>query len=244
MSQSALHERNRELLSAAKSGDTEAETKLLEENAGLLRSVVRRFLGRGTDEEDLIQIGTIGMLRAIRSFDPDRGTLFSTYAVPLILGELRRHFRDSGPVKISRLWKQKSLQLLRAREKIEAAEGRDATLSELARECSMEPEEAAMALQSLSPVTFFSEPLANDESLTYETLLADEGSLAELERVSDALAISQCLKKMPSEWRKIVLLRYYRDLTQRETAAILGLTQVKVSREEKKILAFFKKELL
>lgn len=244
MSQSAIHERNRALLASAKDGDAEAEAKLLEENAGLLRSVVRRFLGRGTDEEDLIQIATIGMLRAIRSFDPDRGTLFSTYAVPLILGELRRHFRDSGPIKISRLWKQKCAQLLRARERIEAENGREATLSELAQECSMEPEEAAMALQSLSPVTSFFEPVANDESLTYEAILADEGSLAELERVSDVLAISQCMKKISPEWRKIVLLRFYRDLTQRETAAILGLTQVKVSREEKKILAFFKKELL
>lgn len=244
MSRSDLHERNRELLLSAKAGDREAEEKLLTENAGLIRSVAHRFLGRGTDEEDLVQIGTIGMLRAIRSFDPARGTLFSTYAVPLILGELRRHFRDSGPVKISRIWKQKSLQLARARAKLEAELGREPSLSELAKACSMEPEDAAMALQSLTPIASFSEPVGEDEGLTYESLLADEGSLAELERVADRVALSQCMQKMPGEWRKIILLRYYRNLTQKKTAELLGLTQVKVSREEKKILAFFKKELL
>lgn len=244
MSRSATHERNKELLLLAKEGNTEAEARLLEENAGLVRSISRRFLGRGTDEEDLIQIGTIGMLRAIRSFDPDRGTLFSTYAVPLIIGELRRHFRDSGPIKISRIWKQKSVELLRMRTKLEAEQGREAGLLELAKACSMEPEEAAIALQSTTPIASISEPVASDDGLTYENILADEDSLAELERVSYSVAISQCMRKLPESQRKIILLRYYRNLTQRETADLLGLTQVKVSREEKKILAFFKKELL
>lgn len=243
MSQSAIHERNQELLRLAKTGDAEAEEKLLLENAGLLHSIVRRFLGRGTEEEDLLQIASIGMLRAIRSFDPTLGNAFSTYAVPLILGELRRHFRDSGPVKVSRLYKQKGAQLLHERTRLEAELGREPTLCELAKATDMEPEEAAVALQALSPVASFSDPLSSDEGLTYEAVLADEDSRKELERLTDSIALSQCMRKLPAEWKRIILLRYYRNLTQCETAALIGVTQVKVSREEKKILAFFKKEL-
>ena len=243
MPQPSIHERNRELLALAKSGDTAAEEKLLLENAGLIRSIVRRFLGRGTEEDDLLQIASIGMLRAIRSFDPKLGNAFSTYAVPLVLGELRRHFRDSGPIKVSRLYKQKGAQILHERTLLEAKLGREPTLLELAKETAMEPEEAAIALQALAPIASFSDPIASEDGLTYETVLADEDSRKEFEHLTDAIAISQCMKKIPPEWRKLILLRYYRNLTQRETADLLGLTQVKVSREEKKILAFFKKEL-
>lgn len=243
MQESGLRERNLELIASAQNGDLLAESKLLEENAGLVRSVVRRFLGRGTEEEDLLQIGTIGMLKAIRSFSLASGNAFSTYAIPLILGELRRHFRDTGPIKVSRLYKQKSLLLTRERAKFELENGREPTISELAERCSMEAEEAAVALQSANAVFSLSEPVAGEEGLTYEGILSDEDSQKEFERILDSLAISQCVRKLSEDWQKILLLRYYRNLTQRETAELLGLTQVKVSREEKKILAFLKKEL-
>lgn len=243
MPQTTIRERNLELIASAQNGDENAEALLIKENAGLVRSVMRRFSGRGTDDEDLFQIGTIGMLRAIRSFSLESGNAFSTYAIPLVLGEIRRHFRDTGPVKVSRIYKQNGLRLARARKTFEAENGREPTLSELAKLCSMDREEAAMALQSASPISSFSDPVAGDEGLTYEGVLADEDSRRELERTLDCLAVSQSLSKMPKEWRRIVLLRYYRNLTQRETASIMGLTQVKISREEKKILDFLRKEL-
>lgn len=240
---SDLHLRNEELFARLKAGDLSAEAELLEANMGLVRSVAKRFSGRGTEIEDLIQIGCIGMVKAIRSFSPERGTLLSTYAVPLILGEIRRHFRDDGPVKVSRLYKQKALMLLRERQRIEQEYGREATVGELAQCCGMEREEAAAVLGAAGAPVSLSEFLSEDEGLTREGTIADEESLRELERVTDRIALSESMRKLPGEPRKILLLRYYRNLTQRETAERLGLTQVKVSREEKKILAFLKKEL-
>ncbi|MBQ7172806.1 MAG: sigma-70 family RNA polymerase sigma factor [Clostridia bacterium] len=243
MSDANTRERNLELIALAQKGDSNAEEKLLKENSGLVRSIVRRFLGRGTDEEDLLQIGTIGMLKAVRSFSLESGNAFSTYAVPLVLGELKRHFRDNGPVKVSRICKQKSLALLRERAKFESENGREPTLFELAGRCSMEPEEAAMALQSTAPVASFFDPVADEDGLTYGDILADEDSQKEFESLRDSLSIAQSMKKLPELWKKILLLRYFRNLTQQKTALLLGLTQVKVSREEKKILDFLRKEL-
>ena len=118
MEQTTVHERNTALLERLQAGDSSAEGELIEENMGLVRSVARRFLDRGTEYEDLVQIGTIGMLKAIRSFSLDRGTAFSTYAVPLIVGEIRRHLRDDGPLKVSRIYKRQGLSLLHEKNRI------------------------------------------------------------------------------------------------------------------------------
>ena len=243
MEHTSIYERNMELLARAKDGDRGAEALLLEKNAGLVRRVASRFLDRGTEYEDLVQIGTIGMLKAIRSFSLERGTAFSTYAVPLIVGEIRRHLRDDGPVKVSRIYKKQGISLMHEKNRIQAEEGREPGIAELAALCGISVEEAAISLDAISPVASLSDSVFGEESVTYEGFLADQDSLDESERICDRIALAQSIGKLPQEWQRIVLLRYYRNMTQQQTAAAMGLTQVKISREEKKILAALKKEL-
>lgn len=239
----SIYERNLELLERAHDGDEGAEATLIEENLGLVRKIARRFLDRGTEFDDLVQIGTIGMLKAIRSFSLERGTAFSTYAVPLIVGEIRRHLRDDGPIKVSRIYRQQGAILMHAKNKIQSEEGREPGIAELAQHCGISVEEAAISLDAISPVASLSDFVYGEDSITYEGILSDEESEAESERICDRVALAQCIDKLPQLWKKIVLLRYYRSKTQQQTAAELGLTQVKISREEKKILAFLREEL-
>ena len=237
METTSLYERNNHLLERVREGDREAEAMLVEENAGLVRSVARRFLDRGTEYEDLLQIGTIGMIKAIRSFSPERGTAFSTYAVPLIVGEIRRHLRDDGPIKVSRIYKRQGISLMHEKNRIQTEEGREPTLSELATSCGISVEEAAISLDAISPITSLSDYVFGEDSVTYEGVLADDESTLESERICDRVALAQSISKLPTLWQRIVLMRYYRNMTQQQTATALGLTQVKISREEKKILA-------
>ncbi len=240
---------NRELLEMAQNEYDELSSKateaLIEKNQGLIKSIALRFKDRGVDFEDLMQIGTIGMLKAIRSFDLDRGTSFSTYAVPLIFGEIRRHLRDEGPIKIGRYYKKIGASLMREKSRILTEEGREARISELAEICSVPMEDAAMAIDSMSPMMSLSDLVfGEDDGIELEDMVADPQSSSEMEKILDKIALGQAVAKMPSEWQKIVILRYYRNCTQQKTADILGLSQVKVSREEKKILDFLRAELL
>ncbi len=231
---------NATLLTRSLAGDERATEELLINNGGLVRTLASRFVGRGTDYEDLVQIGMIGLLKAVRTFDPTRECAFSTYAVPLILGELRRHLRDDGFVKVSRTRKRLAACLAAAREKA-LKEGRDARIEELAEACGVAVEDAVDALEATAPVRSLSECMYGDEDgPTLDSAIADTDAP---ERDFDRLALSMSIDKLPPLRRKIVLLRYFRDLSQQRTADILGLTQVKVSREEKKILAFLREEL-
>ena len=243
MEQTSIYERNALLLERVQNGDPDAEAELVEENLGLVRKIAQRFLDRGTEYEDLVQIGTIGMIKAIRSFSLERGTAFSTYAVPLIVGEIRRHLRDDGPIKVSRTYKRQGIALMHEENRIVSEEGREPGIVELAQRCGVSVEEAAISLDAISPVSYLSEPVYGEESMTYEGILADEDSENESERICDRIALSQCIGRLPPLWKKIVLLRYYRNMTQQQTANALGLTQVKVSREEKKILVALRHEL-
>ncbi len=243
MEQTSIHERNTALLERVKEGDGSAEAILVEENLGLVRRIARRFLDRGTEYEDLVQIGTIGMIKAIRSFSLERGTAFSTYAVPLIIGEIRRHLRDDGPIKVSRIYKKQGIALMHEKNRMIAQEGRDPGIAELAARCGVSAPEAAIALDSISPITSLSDFVYGEDSVTYEAVIADADSEDESEKICDRVALAQCIKRLPQLWQKIVLMRYYRNMTQQQTAAVLGLTQVKISREEKKILAFLREEL-
>ena len=237
MEQTAVQERNMALLERLREGDPGAEETLIRENMGLVRSVAKRFVDRGTEYEDLVQIGTIGMLKAIRSFSVERGTAFSTYAVPLIVGEIRRHLRDDGPLKVSRVYKRQGITLMHEKNRILAEEGREAGVAELAALCGISAEEAAVSLDAISPVASFSDTVYGEESgMTLEGVLADSEDARETERICDRVALAQSIGKLPPVWKKIVLLRYYRNLTQQQTADLLGMTQVKISREEKKIM--------
>lgn len=238
---------NRDLLALAqgedKASSEEATRRLIELNLGLVRSLALRFRDRGTEQEDLIQIGIIGMIKAIRSFDLARETAFSTYAVPLIIGEIRRHLRDDGPIKVSRYHRKLGLELMNARGRLLAQRGYEPGIEELAATCGVSAEEAAVAIDAVSPVASLSDTVGDEDShLTLESRIADESN--DIERISERIALGQAISRMPELWRKIVLLRYYRNMTQQETAEVLGLSQVKVSREEKKIMAFLKQELV
>ena len=190
MEQTSIYERNMELLQRASEGDSSAEAALIEENAGLVRTVARRFLDRGTEYEDLVQIGTIGMLKAIRSFSMERGTAFSTYAVPLIVGEIRRHLRDDGPVKVSRIYKRQGVALMHEKNKILTEEGREPGIAELAERCNLTVEEAAISLDSISPVTSLSDFVYGEEDgVLLEDTLADKDSLEENKRFFDVYTI-------------------------------------------------------
>lgn len=236
-------QRNRELITRAQSGDENAAETLIIENTALVKSLALKFKDRGTELEDLIQIGMIGMLKAINSFQLERGTAFSTYAVPLIVGEIRRHLRDDGLIRVSRGYKRTGITIMREKNRIMTEEGRDAGIAELAEFAGVSVEEAAVALDAVSPISSLSDNVYGEDSKTLDSVIPDRESAAELENLTDRLSLGQAIKKMPIEWRKIVLLRYYRDMTQQEVAQILGLSQVKVSREEKKIMSFLRQEL-
>lgn len=236
--------RNLELILRAQGEDErdsmEALSELVEENGGLVRSIALRFRDRGVEFDDLYQIGTVGMIKAARSFSVEREVAFSTYAVPLIMGEIKRHLRDEGPIKISRTYKKLSMEIGRARSRILSEEGREPSISELAESCGVSIEEAAIALETVNPITSLSESFGEDEKLTLESQISGE---SEIERLNDKLALSQAISKMPPQWRKIIILRYYKNMTQQQVAKSLGLSQVKISREEKKILAYLRGEL-
>ena len=235
--------RNRELIICAQSGDERATETLIIENTALVKSIALKFRDRGTEFEDLMQIGTIGMIKAIRSFDMDRGTAFSTYAVPLIVGEIRRHLRDDGLIRVSRSYKRTGIIIMREKNRIMTEEGREASVAELAALAGVSVEEAAIAIDAVSPVSSLSETVYGEDSKTLDAVIPDRESADELENLNDRIALAQAINKMPADWRKIVLLRYYRNMTQQEVANIMGLSQVKVSREEKKIMTFLRGEM-
>ena len=223
----AKYAENLSLIERSQAGDDAATEELIRRNTGLVQSIAVKFCGRGTEFEDLVQIGNIGMLKAIRSFDAARGCVFSTYAVPLIFGEIRRFLRDDG--------------LMRAKEEYLAQNGTSPRIDEIAAACGVSPEEAAAALSAVSPAMSLSEPLGGEgENFTLENTLCKED---ENEKMLEKITLAEALSKLPELWRRIVLLRYFKDLSQQSTAEILGLSQVKISREEKKLIEFLRREL-
>lgn len=232
---------NQGLLVLARSEDErvamEATEKLVESNMGLVKSIALRFRGRGTEYEDLVQIGTMGMLKAIRSFDAEKGCVFSTYAVPLITGEIRRHLRDDGIIKIGRGQRKLGMDLRAAEARIMNEEGREAHIEELAQMCGTTPEEAAIALEATTPIVSLSHNPLGEDGTELGNAIADVGDIDEMDRLRDKIALSQIISQLDPTWRQILILRYYRNMTQQQVALHLGLSQVKVSREEKKILS-------
>ena len=221
-----------ELLAAARAGDSQACEQVLRENNGLIWSVVRRYYGRGVEPDDLYQLGCLGFLKAVRGFDPDYGTQFSTYAVPKIAGEIRRFLRDDGPVKVSRGLKERSAAVRGAQSRLAARLGREPTISELSAETGLEPEDIAAAETA-------AEPVLSLQSETGEGGLTLEGMLTagnEEESLIECLALRSALDTLPEREREVLLLRYYRGMTQVQTARIVGVSQVQVSRLERRAL--------
>ena len=236
------YKRNTELAVLASRGDEEACAELVEMNMGLVRGAAQRFSGRGTETEDLIQLGCIGLIKAARSFNAEKGCAFSTYAVPLILGEIKRHLRDNGQMKVSRSIKKTGAELLRESERYYAETGREARLSELAERCGIDVREAAEALDAVSPLISLSEPLSADSD---DGCLEDVLSCGvdEAESLVEKMSLRFAVDKLSPLWKRILTLRYSRELSQQKTAELLGLSQVKISREEKKMLIFLRKEM-
>ena len=218
-----------ELLSAAQAGDRAAEEQLIVENSRLIWSVVRRYTGRGAEQEDLYQLGCIGFLKAIHGFDPDFGTQFSTYAVPKIAGEMRRFLRDDGTVKVSRTLRERSARIAQARTELSAALGREPVLSELAEYLTLEPEDIAMAETATASVTSLS--AETGDGLTLESVLGDEGME---DALVEQLDLRAAIARLPERERLTIQLRYFHGMTQERTAKVLGVSQVQVSRLERR----------
>ena len=227
------------LLEAARGGDNDACERLMEENAGLIWSVVRRYYGRGTDPEDLYQLGCLGFLKAVRGFDPAFGCQFSTYAVPKIAGEIRRFLRDDGAVKVSRSVKERALTIRQARDRLTHALGREPTLSELSAETGLESEDIAAAEEASLPVASL-QMEAGEEGFTLESMVGTEGME---EGVVERLALRGAIDSLPERERQVIFLRYYKNLTQDRAARGLGVSQVQVSRIERKAVEHLRERL-
>ena len=237
---------NLELIELSKNGDKRALEELVENNIGLVRSVATRFRDRGVEYEDLVQIGSIGIIKAIKSFDASFGTAFSTYAVPMIIGEIKRFLRDDNIIKVSRDTKKRGISILRVKEDFKQEHGREPHTSELAELTGFSREEIIYALDAISPVYSLQDGGAlgrndGDEAGALENYISDEAD--EIEAATNSIAIREALDTLPPMQRELIVLRYFKNLSQQQTAKILDITQVKVSREEKKIFQKLK-ELL
>lgn len=226
------------LLDAAREGDNRACERLLEENSGLVWSVVRRYLGRGTDPEDLYQLGCLGFLKAVRGFDPNLGYQFSTYAVPKIAGEIRRFLRDDGAVKVSRGVREQGGLIRKARDLLQSKMGREPTLSELSEETGLAPEELAAVETANAPVSSLQSELG--DGLTLEQTVGDEGME---EYTLERIALREAVNRLPERERQVIELRYFRGMTQEKAAQILGVSQVQVSRIEHKAVERLRNKL-
>ncbi|MCI9194320.1 MAG: sigma-70 family RNA polymerase sigma factor [Angelakisella sp.] len=211
---------------------------MVEQNLGLVRSCAHRFRGRGIEYDDLYQAGCMGLVKATAAFDESRGVMFSTYAVPVILGEIRRLFRDGGTVKVSRSIKELGVKAARVREQLSTTLGRDAAISEVAEAMGKEPGEIAQALAATTPPVSLT--AGEEEGGGQLDLPVDSPE----ELLSDILALKQAMERMEDRDRRLIILRYYQNQTQTQTAQELGMTQVQVSRREKKLMQYFRQELL
>ena len=229
----------RELIAAAQTGDKPAMDTLLRDNTPLVWSVARPFFGRGCEPEDLFQLGSIGLLKAVRDFDLSQPVAFSTYAVPKIAGEMRRFLRDDGPVKVSRTLKERAFSLRQIQSRWETETGRSPHLSDLCRESGLSREDVLEALNAPRDTDSLDAFLPGQER-TLGEVLPDEETEEDLAR---SLAVRQAIDDLEPKLRQVILLRYMRDLTQQKIAVVLGLTQVQVSRLEKKARAQLKAAL-
>lgn len=225
-----------DLIKKAQAGDAEAKNRLAEENMGLVYSIARRFYGRGFEQEDLNQVGAIGLIKAAGRFDPSFGVQFSTYAVPLIMGEIKRFIRDDGPVKVSRDLKRTASEAARAAEELQKKQGREPGVLEIAKVLGLPPEEVVQAREAALPPESFSAARGDGGQTLADFIPSKETEGALLDR----LDVKSAVEGLPQRDKAIIVMRYFLGRTQSEVAKKLGISQVQVSRLEKKILASFK----
>lgn len=227
------------LLSQAQTGDPSARERLLQENAGLIWSIVRRFYGRGTEPEDLYQLGCLGFLKAIDGYDPAYGTQFSTYAVPKIAGEIRRFLRDDGAIKVSRSIKEQAAQLRNLRNQLTLELGREPHLSEIAQASGLTVQEIAVIDTAMLPADSLQRP-AGEDGCSLEQLLPGE---AIEEKIIESVALGDAISQLEPRQQAVIRMRYFRGMTQDKTAAVMGVSQVQVSRLERRALGRLKEIL-
>jgi RNA polymerase sporulation-specific sigma factor len=224
------------LVTAAHEGDMQARNTLVEENLGLVWSIVKRFYGRGYEPEDLFQVGSVGLIKAIDKFDTTLGLQFSTYAGPVITGEIKRFLRDDGMVKVSRSLKENGWKIHQAREQLSKTLGRDASVGELAAQTALSPEEIFMAMEANAQVESLHQTVYQGEGdgVALEERIADHRD--EQEQLLDHMLVEELLEALPRQEQQLIRMRYFEEHTQSEVAKALGISQVQVSRMEKKIL--------
>ncbi len=241
------------LIEKSQAGDKQVREVLIENNLGLVHHIVRRFMNRGHDLEDLFQIGTIGLMKAIDKFDLSVGVKFSTYAVPMITGEIKRFLRDDGPVKVSRTIKENGLKVRMARQRLQASLKREPTIQEIAKEAALSEEDIVLAMEACVEVeSLYSAVYQDDGSEMYlvdkvvqgehgavgSSLSSGTGNCIDVEKdkLLDRMLLSQLLDSLEVKERELICMRYFQNKTQTEIASMLGISQVQVSRLEKKIL--------
>ena len=234
----------KELIKTVQSGSDEesnaAQKELYEDNIGLIRSIVKRYINRGTDAEDLFQIGSIGLIKAIRNFDLSYDVCFSTYAVPMISGEIRRHLRDEGPIKVSRRVKELGFKIKAYVEEVQRKSFKEPPISEIAEALEVDKEDVVLAIEAARiPESIYApvdENAVNTEYLIDKILQSEDSDNKGYEHLIDRIAIEKAMEELDEKEKKIIQLRYFNEMTQNEIATKLGISQVQVSRMEKKIL--------
>ena len=224
------------LIQKSQAGDKEAREQLVEENVGLIWCVVKRFYGRGTEPEDLFQIGSIGLLKAIDKFDISYDVKFSTYAVPMISGEIKRFLRDDGMIKVSRSLKELAYKSLQARERLSAELGREPTLEEISEDLGVDKEELVQAMEAGGEVESLYRPIHQKEGSEIRLLDKIEEKERREDKILDLMVLKQLLETLDAQERQLIYLRYFADKTQTDVGKMMGISQVQVSRMEKKIL--------
>lgn len=235
-----------ELFELAKKGDQAAKEKIVSDNTGLVWSIARRFMGRGYDLEEIYQIGCIGLLKAIDRFEFEYEVKFSTYAVPLISGEIKRFLRDNGMIKVSRILKQNGYRVSQAREILADRLGRDATLEELAAETGLTVEDIVMATEANREIESIYQTVCGhdgNEMFLMDRIADEVESEIAAEGLLNRLLVEQAMSELDEKQRKLIEMRYFQDKTQVEVAEVLGISQVQVSRLEKKLLSLMRNSI-
>ncbi|MBQ2893310.1 MAG: sigma-70 family RNA polymerase sigma factor [Oscillospiraceae bacterium] len=230
----------KELIRRSQAGDKQAAEQLLTENSGLIWAVAKRFIGRGTDTDDLYQLGCLGFLKAVDGFDLQYGTQFSTYAVPKISGEIRRFLRDDGAVKVSRSIKEQAAAIKTARSQLTATLGREPTVTEVSEQTGFTTEEIALA-ETATAATESIQRETGEDGFSLENVLTDTESE---EKLVEKISLRQAIERLSEQEKTVVKLRYFHGLTQERVARVISVSQVQVSRIEKRALGNLKKLLL
>ena len=229
------HEEALSLLALAKEGDESAQEVLVKRNIALVKSIIKKYLNRGVDYDDLFQIGCLGLVKAIKNYDPSYQVRFSTYAVPMIAGEVKRYLRDDGMVKVSRSLKELAVKIAAAQEKLNLRFGREAGIMEIAEEIDADPGDIVMALEASRPHTSIYDPVYGDDSdaCVMDKLASDEDCES---GIVNKILLKELLSQLDPRERQLIMMRYFMNKTQSDTAKELGVSQVQVSRLESKIL--------